>query len=357
MLVFVVSESQQIELLLFTKRSQMLRRSGVILQWEVPVLRSLRCFALALLFAIPIPSWAGFIRGQVRFEDGRFADHVIIRLRSDAIAFDTQAQTDIQGKFNFDGLPLSTFHLVIEGQGFRRYESVIDISMSKMSYEQITLKLAKEPGAGAVPPEGPGGTLSAESIPPAARKEYDAGQKVVTENKDAEGAIKHFRKAIQLYDKYAEANLALGLIYLELGKFEDAQAALQKSTELSPNAPGGYMALGTMYNQQKKYDDAEKALTRGLELNPDVAQGQYELAKTYWASGKWQDAEPHAQKAATIEPNMAPVHVLLGNIALRKQDALGALKEFNEYLRLDPKGPMAAGVAQMIQKIEANQKK
>ena len=319
--------------------------------------RIFRIVVFVLLFTTSIPSWAAFIRGVVRFEDGHLADHVVVRLRSDKIAFQTELTTDPQGKFNFDGLYPSTYHLTIEGQGFRPYESVIDITVSKMSYEQITLKFSRDPGARAVPPEGPGGSLSADSIPPAARKEYDAGQKLVTEKKDAEGGIKHFRKAIQLYDKYAEAHLALGLIYLELGKFDDAQAALQKATELSPNGPGGYMALGTMYNLEKKYDDAEKALTRGLELNPDVAQGQYELAKTYWASGKWQDAEPHAQKAATIEPNMAPVHVLLGNIALRKQDALGALKEFNEYLRLDPKGPMAGGVAQMIQKIEANQKK
>jgi tetratricopeptide (TPR) repeat protein len=112
-----------------------------------------------------------------------------------------------------------------------------------------------------------------------------------------------------------------------------------------------------MYNAQKKYDEAEKALPKGLELKSDVAGGQYELAKTYWATGKWQDAEPHAQKAVAIEPTMAPVHVLLGNIALRRQDPTGAIKEFQEYLRLDPKGPMAGGVSQMIQKIEASQKK
>jgi tetratricopeptide (TPR) repeat protein len=319
--------------------------------------RITRVLVFAMLVTLSIPSWAAFIRGVVRYEDGRYADHVVIRLRSDKIAFQTEITTDPQGKFDFDGLYPSTYHLTIEGQGFRPYESVIDITVSKMSYESITLKLAKDRNPGAVPPEGPAGSLNADPIPPAAKKEYDAGQKAVSEKQDAEGGIKHYRKAIQLYDKYAEAYLALGLIYLELGKFEDAQAALQKSTELNPNAPGGYMALGTMYNQEKKYDDAEKVLSHGLELNPDVAQGQYELAKTYWASGKWQDAEPHAQKAAAIEPSMAPVHVLLGNIALRKQDAPGALKEFNEYLRLDPKGPMAGGVAQMIQKIEASQKK
>jgi hypothetical protein len=49
---------------------------------------------------------------------------------------------------------------------------------------------------------------------------------------------------------------------------------------------------------------------------------------------------------------MAPVHVLLGNIALRKRDTPGALKEFQEYLRLDPKGPMAEDTQAMVKKIQ-----
>jgi len=296
------------------------------------------------------------IRGQVRYEDGSLADHIVVRLRSDAVAFQTEQTTDPQGKFDFGGLGPSTYHLTIEGQGVRPYESYLDVSMSHMAYEQITLKFAKDRPAAGVPPEGPGATVGPE-IPAAARKEFEAGQKAANDNKDAEAAIKHYRKAIQLYSKYSEAYLALGLLYLDLGKFDDAQPALQSANEITPTAPGGYFALGTMYNAQKKYDEAEKALTRGLELKADVPQGQYEIAKTYWATGKWQDAEPHAQKAAELAPSLAPVHVLLGNIALRKQDGVGALKEFQEYLRLDPKGPMAGGVSQMIQKIEASQKK
>src|SRR5215813_13344413 len=302
---------------------------------------------VAVLSLVAVPAWAAFIRGQVRYEDGRFADRVVVRLRSDKIAFQDERTADSQGKFDFDGLTPSTYHLTIEGQGIRPYESVIDITVSKMSYEQITLKFAKDRNA-IVPPEGPGATVGAD-IPPAARKEYEEGQKPANEQKDADAAIKHYHKAIQLYIKYSEAYLALGLLYMDLGKFGDAQPALRAANEITPTAPAGYLALGTMYNAQKKYDEAEKALTKGLELKSDVAQGQYELAKTYWATGKWQDAEPHAQKAVAIEPTMAPPHVLLGNIALRKQDALGAVKEFQEYLRLDPKGPMASGVSQMIQ--------
>src|SRR5713101_2456184 len=115
--------------------------------------RILRQFLFVLFVATSVTAWAGFIRGQVRFDNGQPADHVIIRLRSDMVAFQTETQTDPEGKFNFDGLPLTTYHLTIEGQGFRPYSSHLDISMSKMAYEQITLQLAKDPEAKAVPAE------------------------------------------------------------------------------------------------------------------------------------------------------------------------------------------------------------
>ncbi|HZP17409.1 MAG TPA: hypothetical protein VFB00_05565, partial [Terriglobales bacterium] len=59
-------------------------------------------------------------------------------------------------------------------------------------------------------------------------------------------------------------------------------------------------------------------------------------------------------KAASIQPMLAPVHVLLGNIALRRRDAPGALREFEEYLKLDPTGPMAEGTQAMVKKIQAS---
>ena len=110
------------------------------------MLKILRRFALLLLLlASSLSAWAGFVRGQVKFENGQYADHVVVKIRSDMIAYQNEMQTDSQGKFNFDGLPLSTFYLIIEGQGFLRYESRVDISMSKMAYEQITLRLEKNP--------------------------------------------------------------------------------------------------------------------------------------------------------------------------------------------------------------------
>jgi tetratricopeptide (TPR) repeat protein len=316
--------------------------------------RILRLLVLALLISASATSWAqNFIRGQIQFTNHQPADHVIIRLRSDKIAFQTETHTDIQGKFEFDGLYPSTYHLTIEGQGFRPYGSDIDISMSKIAYEQITLQLNKEPEAKAVPAEGPAATLNARvvQIPPEAHQEFDAGKQRM-DAQDGVGSVQHFRKAIELYPQYAEAYQLLGVMHLEEGKYADAETELQKAAEIEPHMPTAYFALGICRNLTGKYAEAEPAFLRGLELDPDSPDGQYELAKTYWALGRWQDAAPHAQKAVALKPDVGAPHVLLGNIALRKRDPQKALMEYHEYLRLDPNGNMAAGTQQMVDKIE-----
>lgn len=315
--------------------------------------RILRLIVLASLIADSLAAWAGFIRGQVKIENGQSPDHIVVRLRSDAIAFQAETQTDPQGKFVFDALAPTTYHLTIEGQGFRPYSSNIDISTSKMAYEQITLKLDKEPEAKPVPPEGPAGALNARiaQIPPAARKEFEAGKRLMDAH-NAAGSVPHFQKAIVLYAQYAEAYQLLGVVHLESGKLQEAEPELQKATEIEPNLSTAFFALGVCRNLMAKYAEAETALVRGLELDQAAADGHYELAKTYWILGRVQDSEMHARKAVDLRPELAGAHILLGDIDLNKRDPKGALKEYQEGIRLDPKGPMAAGAQQMVDKIQ-----
>jgi Flp pilus assembly protein TadD len=317
--------------------------------------------ACLLMIGSSAACWAGTIRGQVSLPNGEPADHVEVQLRCEEveIAYHGEQTTDSRGQFVFDGIHPAAYHLTIEVRGFQPFETVVDIRVSRIATERITLQADRSTATKALPPEGAGATVDVrdQQIPSDARKEFETGQMLLTEKHDAESGIKHLRKAIQVYSEYSQAYLLLGLTYLELAKLDDARVALDKANELNPTAPGGYFGLGTLFNQEKKYEEAEKALNHGLELKPDVADGQYQLARALWAQGRWQDAEPHARKAAELDPQVGPPHVLLGNIALRNHDATTARLEFSEYLRLDPKGPMAAGVTEMLKKLDQGEKK
>jgi len=317
--------------------------------------RFLRWLFLAVLISTAATAWAGFIRGQVKYVNGEPAARVVVRLHSDVIAYQVETQTDPEGKFNFDSLPLTAYYLTIEGQGFRPYSSRIDISGSRMAYELITLRQDKEPAPKPVPPEGPASVVNAHlaEVPPRALKEFQDGEKRLGKKRDLAGAAHHLRKAVKLYDKFSDAYLLLGMVYLDQQKTDDAQAAVQRSIELSPNSAPAYVVLGSLFNQQGRYSEAEKTLTHALELKPDDAEGHCELARAYLAMGRWQEAETHARKAVAFMPDLAAAHIVLGNVALRKHDQAVALSEYKEYLRLDPQGAMAEPARQAIAQIEA----
>ncbi len=262
-------------------------------------------------------------------------------------------QTGQDGKCRFLPRFTSVYVVTVRALGYQEVTQQVDLRATSRAYVDITLK----PRPGSPVPAGPkdatGASVSAAdlAVPDNARKEFDAGQKAL-EAKDFNSGIAHLQKAIKLYDAFPQAYIMLGGAYVEQQKYKEAEAALQKAIQLDPKAPGAYIELGATFNQMKNYPEAEKALNQGLELNPDAVAGHYELAKTYMALGRWQDAEPHAVKALAGLPDVPPVHVLMGNILLKKRDAEGALREFQEYLRLDPNGPMAAAVRDVVAKIQ-----
>lgn len=292
------------------------------------------------------------IRGVVRDHDTHEGlQHIVVTLDRQDSGFAGQAETDSSGKFTFQAPGQEVFVIRVKPPGYREETQRIDLRV--MGTDYVTLEPRRIEKAGAAPPEG---TIPAKdaAVPENARKEFQKGQELLLTKKDVQGTIDHLRKATKIYPAYSDAYVLMAMAYMEDNNEGQAKASLQKALEVDPNSASANFTMGMLANQGKDYATAEKSLLHGLEVEPNAPQGHYELAKTYWAMNRWQEAAPHAEKAAQLKPDMAAVHVLLGNISLRKQDGAGAAKEFQEYLRLEPNGPMAPGVKQMLERLQAS---
>jgi tetratricopeptide (TPR) repeat protein len=234
-------------------------------------------------------------------------------------------------------------------------EIAVPVNLVDTSRGFVTLDLKPDPRAASpdlASTVSPDSVTAADlGVPENARLEFEKGESALKQKKPGAG-ISHLQKALKLYQPFPQAYTLLGTAYLEQKNWKAAETALEKATSLDANAWDAYLALGAVFNQTKEYSRAEPALLRGLDLKPDASAGHYELAKTYWELGRWQEAAPHARKAAAGMPDVAGPHALLGNILLRERNPQGALQEYQEYLRLDPDGPMASGVRQMIEKLQ-----
>lgn len=280
---------------------------------------------------------------------------IMVRLEAEPGGLVDQQITDSSGKVTFIPKDFTTYAVIVRETGYREAVGRADLTMTPTAAVSLTLVPLPKDGT-AKPANGEiiSETISTSSlsIPEPANKEFAVGKKLLEAKHDAPASVPHFRKAIKLYDGFTQAYVLLGLAYLQDQKLKESQSALERALQLDPKSAAGYLTLGACLNQQKDYAGAEKALLAGLELEPGSPEGHYELGKAYWAQRRWQDAEPHVQKAEEIQPQVPGVHVLMGNILLQKQDNSGAIREFNEYLRLDPQGPMSQAVRAMVGKLE-----
>jgi len=265
-----------------------------------------------------------------------------------------QVITDSTGKFDVQGLDAEVFLVRVRFPGYEEATEQVDLTVSSSNYLDFQLKPKPGSAPPAVAPEGPDAKLNARlaSVPDKARKEFSEAGGLWQQGKDLQGCIDHLHKAIKDYPKFADAYVLLATADMQMHNVADAKAALDKAIAIDPKLPDARFTLGKIQNFEKDFASAEKTLSAALKLDDSSAEGHYELARAYFGLKRWDDAEPHVQKAITLMPNLAPVHILAGNLALRRNDADGALKEFREYLKLDPNGPMAQGAQEMIKKIQ-----
>jgi tetratricopeptide (TPR) repeat protein len=289
------------------------------------------------------------IQGQVRFaQGGAPAEKVLVRLEGFGSGVNGQMLTDSSGKFRFSGLGQAQYVVTVRAPGYREARQNVDLQTTPRAYLQFQLVPEKtEP----IAPAGSAATINI-NIPPEARKEFEQGRTILLEEKNAEKAIPHLEKAVNLYPNFAEAHLLLGTAYLDGKQWEKAERELKKALEIDSKTMAAYLTLGEVYRRQQKYAEAEKVLQDGLRLDPKSHQGHFALGQVYFAKGAIAKAGPEVGQALQLKPDYAEAYVLAGNLFLRARNAQNALQMFEEYLRLEPKGPLAAQTREMVEKIK-----
>ena len=104
-------------------------------------------------------------------------------------------------------------------------------------------------------------------------------------------------------------------------------------------------------------------MLQGLQIEDRSFQGHLSLARAYWsmatkikddtqARPDLEKAYDQVKKALELDPNLAQAHLLKGNLLLRVRRAADAQHEFEEYLRLEPKGVAAEQARTTVEKIK-----
>ena len=303
----------------------------------------------------------GQITGLVRFADTRQpAFNVLVSCDKIIGGLVAQVLTDRNGRFSFMNLELTQYNITVRVDGYVEERQTVELLTASSAYLQFQLKPDKSKPAVVANP----GVVDA-SIPADARREFDAASKALETGKKEgiEEAVRHLEKALSIYPRFSQAALMLGTAYMDLGQLDKAERALKQTLEINPQAANALFALGELYREQKLHDQAEKTLLQGLNIEPRSYQGHLNLARVYWDTAVPIKDEAQARpileksydevkKSLELNPDFAPAHVVKGNLLLRVRRAQDAQHEFEEYLRLDPKGPFAEQARTTVEKIK-----
>src|SRR5215472_309862 len=257
--------------------------------------------------------------------------------------FSSHALADAGGRYTFLGIPAGGYTVAAESRNYETAQERIEVFPGETSVVTLSLRRKKDIVAAA-----PGHNVSSVSlaIPAAAQKEFDAGSSLLAT--DPQGSLSHFRKAIELYPKYAEAWVLLSLAHLKLNQRADALEDVGKAIEADPKFNKAYTVQGRLLLEGRQFEKAEAALQESLRLEPQAWDAHFELARCYYNLSRMTEALKEAQLARDLPQASTATHLLLADIYLKQSQKKEALAELETYVHAEPASPMLPRIQQKI---------
>jgi tetratricopeptide (TPR) repeat protein len=168
----------------------------------------------------------------------------------------------------------------------------------------------------------------------------------------------------------------LAFIYQESGDFEDELGTLKKMVAYTKAHPTGLKWLkgepieepqdkyipeklhdyGLYYEKKENPEDDKRWFaisSLATQEYPNHAEGFNDSAGYYADLRDWKKAREMFEKAHQLDPKSVGVLVNLGNLGMETKDYAMARKYYEEALKADPNGPVAAEAKQALAKMKA----
>lgn len=281
-------------------------------------------------------------------ETGAAAQNITVRLEKFSGGIVDQVPTDNHGRFRFTNLQRGYYKVVINTPGFRPAQQDADLQVLFRAF--LIFDLATDNSKNSAGIASLADVIDAR-VPADAREEFVRGRAALAK-KSSQDAIAHLQRAVFVYSDFFEAQLLLGAAFMDTRDWEKAEGALRRALELKPDNASALLSLGEVYWREKRYPDAEQTLLEGLRLDDKLWQGHFTLSRLYWGVGDVAKAGPPLGRALQLKPDFAEAHLLAGNILLRVAQRERALTEYQEYLRLAPKGEFVPQARELVEKLK-----
>jgi tetratricopeptide (TPR) repeat protein len=176
-----------------------------------------------------------------------------------------------------------------------------------------------------------------ELYPDDIRVQYIAG--IYFHSEDAEEALKHYQKAIELDDKFAPVYNLIGYIQTDLGNYREAEEVFKKYIELVPDNPNSYDSYAEFLIKTKRYDESIINYRKALELDSSYILALWGITEDYLLKGEFNKARDCCDELYDKASNNYCKYCALLKKAMsyiyegRVEDAMLMLNECNNFAK------------------------
>jgi len=155
-------------------------------------------------------------------------------------------------------------------------------------------------------------------------------------------AEQKFIRALKLKPEFSEARLNLGLVYLQLKRWDEAVFQFKLVTEdiFYQNHDLAAVNLGIAYMNKGEYGRALVTLRSVVENDPRNPIAKVYLGQVYLKADKVELAIMEFNNALKINKNYANAYYNLGLAHMKNRDNKAALAAFREVVRISPESEL-----------------
>jgi tetratricopeptide (TPR) repeat protein len=156
------------------------------------------------------------------------------------------------------------------------------------------------------------------------------------EKNEIDKCIKKFKKSIALKPDDIQRDLLLGIIYLNIKKYDKVIIILTNYIKIDPNSDEANACLGCAYMGIHTYKEAFEYFQKAIDINPNKADFYSLLGEALSCMGQFNKAEENFLKAIEINPNVADYHSSLGEALYRIGQYNKAIESYLKAKALNP---------------------
>jgi tetratricopeptide (TPR) repeat protein len=298
------------------------------------------------------------IEGRVALPSGFSAEqHVKITLRTLQMIISTR-YTDTHGEFRFDNLSEGVYYVQAEIQREELESSSKRIELGRGIVSEVTLQLREKTLLRSFNASRVVSVAELrQSVPAAARKEYELGLKFVAKA-DLASAANHFQQAVSIYPEYLAARNDLGAQFLKLKRIDEAEKNFQIVIEKDPKNFNAKFNLGLVRVERKDYVDAIAELNQAIVIDSTRPVARLWLGVALLETGDLSSAEKELTKALVMGgAECIAAHYHLARIYLGRGDMADASRAVRAYLDEAPKGEYVVEARQLEKRLKEHSRR